>query len=145
MDTHEFLSNVLARGNHYCLLQLLDGGKDAASRKQTFYNNIDDLVVAAKQADNTGWDVYMAMGSFAERGKRTNDRVQNVKALFLDLDIDEDDERKYSTQREALNELRSFCRELKLPKPFIVNSGRGIHVHWAFKESGSCITRTRNT
>ena len=132
MNTREFLLEVLAEGNYYCLLALLNGSE---GRRQTFYNSIDDLIEAAYEYDAGGWDAYVAMGTFAEKGSRTQKAVQNVKAFYFDLDVDPDDDKKYASQAEALHGLRSFCKDLRLPKPLIVDSGRGVHVHWPLAES----------
>lgn len=133
MDALSFLRGALAEGNFYCLLALRDGGKEKENRRQVFFSSREKLVGAAAIWDARGWDTFFALGSFAEAGRRTAEEIQNVKAFFIDLDIG-DDPKKYADIGEAIADLRSFCKQLGLPKPTIVNSGYGVHVYWMLKE-----------
>jgi len=38
------------------------------------------------------------------------------------------------TRREGVDALRSFCKTVGMPKPTLVNSGRGLHVFWTLTE-----------
>jgi DNA primase len=50
------------------------------------------------------------------------------KAFWLDLDCGEN--KPYETQSIALDALKQFVTDTGLPRPTIVNSGRGVHVYW---------------
>ncbi len=52
-----------------------------------------------------------------------------IKSLFLDLDCGEG--KPYSTQQDALIALKAWYKKYELPRPTVVNSGRGLHVYWA--------------
>ena len=52
--------------------------------------------------------------------------------MFLDLDCGP--AKDYPDQRSALDALKKFCSQLDLPKPQLVNSGRGIHAYWLLSE-----------
>lgn len=84
-------------------------------------------------------DVYFSLASFSTGENRTKANVKALKAFWLDLDCGEAKAIPnqttgrpdgYIDQATAFAELRRFCQETKLPKPTIVNSGRGLHVYW---------------
>lgn len=125
MDTKTFLEAVLGDEGMYCAW----GNRIADSKKvQKFYPTIDALIHAAHNLDSEGYDAYFALGTFDDSGSRVASHVKQLKAFFLDLDCGPSKE--YATQPEALSALRSFCKQTKLPRPTLINSGRGIHVYW---------------
>ena len=88
-------------------------------------------------------NVFFGVAKFATDANRTKSNVQSLKALWLDIDcgegkaeIDPDTGRPkgYINQATGLRALRSFCELIGLPKPTLVNSGRGLHVYWVFNE-----------
>jgi len=95
---------------------------------QTFHETIGALVATAMDYDARGWDVYFATATFKTDAGRTADNVQAMRTFFLDLDCGETKE--YPDQVTALHSLQNFCTRMGLPKPLLVNSGRGIHVYW---------------
>ena len=135
MYASKFLGKALAEGNFYCLLALRDGGTSWDNRKQLFFDTKDKLIDSAKSFDDKGWDTFFALGSFDNEGSRKAEHVSRVKAFFLDLDIGDNDPKKYDTRVNALTSLRSFCKQVNLPTPTIVDSGYGIHVYWLLSES----------
>ena len=135
MNTREFLRWVLPTEGVYVALQY-----DLASNgvRQTYFHSTDELAEAAEYHDSEGWDMYFALSNFKEEGTRKSEDAKQIKSFFLDLDIGEDKAAKnegFTTQREALLRLQEFRVALELPKPLIVNSGRGIHVYWVLSES----------
>ena len=96
---------------------------------QKFYTDLDTAIHAAHNLDAEGYDAYFALGTFDQAGSRKTPNVKHLRSFFLDLDCGPT--KDYATQSEALAALRMFCKELKLPRPTLVNSGRGIHVYWA--------------
>ena len=125
METKQFLESVLGDEGHYCIFayRLSDDRK-----VQKFYDNIDAVIHAAHNLDAEGYDAYFALGTFDQVGSRKVPNVKQLRSFFLDLDCGPS--KDYATQSEALAALRKFCKELTLPRPTIVNSGRGIHVYW---------------
>tara|TARA_R110000787_G_scaffold102880_3_gene209075 strand:+ start:3359 stop:6019 length:2661 start_codon:yes stop_codon:yes gene_type:complete len=58
--------------------------------------------------------------------------------LFLDIDCGLDKaeaEKGYATQDLGLKALADFITVTKMPKPLIINSGRGWHVYWVLDEA----------
>ena len=95
---------------------------------QKFYPTIDALIHAAHNLDSEGYDAYFALGTFDDSGSRVASHVKQLRAFFLDLDCGPT--KDYATQTEALAALRTFCKQAKLPRPTLINSGRGVHVYW---------------
>ena len=125
METQQFLESVLGDDGYYCIF----AARASDERKvQKFYDNLDAAIHAAHNLDAEGYDAYFALGTFDQAGSRKVPNVKQLRSFFLDLDCGPT--KDYATQSEALAALRSFCKELKLPRPTLVNSGRGIHVYW---------------
>lgn len=125
MDTRTFLETVLGDEGSYCVWANRLSDK---RRIQKFYTDLDAVIHAAHNLDEDGFDAYFALGTFDEAGSRDAANVRQLRALFLDLDCGPT--KDYEDQGSALRALRLFCKTLKLPRPTIVNSGRGIHVYW---------------
>lgn len=125
METKTFLESVLGDEGSYCVWANRIADKH---KVQKFYPSIDALIHAAQNLDAEGYDAYFALGTFIEAGSREADNVKQLRAFFLDLDCGPT--KDYATQTDALSALRSFCKKGQLPRPTLVNSGRGIHVYW---------------
>jgi len=146
--TKEFLATVLPDEGY-----LIVATPPPAGKKGWWNNVVSDI--PEMQAQSATWlgdgkDVYFAMASYEEERvwsttkidyktkkpgaweKRTQANVKFIRSLFLDLDIDAAEPKKYPDQREAFKALRGFCEAIGLPKPIIVNSGYGIHAYWPF-------------
>lgn len=89
------------------------------------------------------FDVYFGVAKFKGDAGRTKDNVLALKAFWLDIDcgvskavVNDKTGRPngYETQSDGLVALRHFCKVVGLPKPVLVNSGRGIHVYWPLTE-----------
>jgi len=129
MDTRTFLEATLGDSGYYCVY----AARRSDERKvQKFYSSIDDVVHAAQQLDDDGFDAYFALATFTEAGSRKAANVEQLRSFFLDLDCGQGKE--YPTQAEALQALRGFCATLKLPRPTLINSGRGVHAYWPLTE-----------
>jgi len=125
MKTAAFLRRVLGDSGHYCVLAIEKG---TGRKLQKFYNTIDEVYAAAVRLDQSEYNVFFALATFETTENRKAVNVSQMRSLFLDLDCGE--EKGFADQTEALEQLQNFCRRLALPKPLIVNSGRGLHVYW---------------
>ena len=130
MNTENFLRKTLGDEGHYCLFSFRT--KDD-KRIQKFYTSIGDMADAARDLDSKGYDAYFALSTFNESNSRKVSNVKQLKSFFLDLDCGET--KDYPNQDEALKALQGFCKTLSLPKPKLVNSGRGIHAYWFLSEA----------
>ena len=125
METKTFLKAVLANEGYYCVF----ASRTSDDRRvQKFYGSIDQVVDSAQNLDAEGYDAYYALATFNEAGSRKVDNVKHLNSVFLDLDCGAS--KDYATQADAISALKLFCKKLSLPKPVMVNSGRGVHVYW---------------
>lgn len=125
--TIKFLRAVLGDTGHYCIVAI-----KGTKRIQTFYSTIEGAITAALNANEDGFDAYYGLATFKTDESRTNANVEQIRSFYLDLDCGPN--KDYPDQQTALNDLRRFCKELRLPRPTLVNSGRGIHVYWILDE-----------
>lgn len=104
----------------------------------------DNAQAAATVAklDGLGENVFYALGGFTPdaldrerddknklvRGGRKQANVGWLRSFWADLDCGEG--KPYATARDALLSLKNFLDLSGLPKPFVVSSGRGIHLYW---------------
>ena len=130
MNTEVFLNKVLGSQGYYCLFAY-KLGDDKLTQK--FYKTVPELADAAKDLDAKGYNAYYGLATFKESNSRKVTNVNELKSFFLDLDCGES--KDYPSQSDALKDLRRFCKELRLPKPLLVNSGRGVHVYWVLDEA----------
>ena len=130
MDTRIFLKEVLSSSGLYCIFAS-NSSKD--KRSQQFYGSVDYLIDAAVDLDDKGYDVYFALATFNEGKSRKVDNVKHLKAFFLDLDCGPT--KDFASQEDAIAALVVFAKKFKLPKPTLINSGRGVHVYWVLSEA----------
>lgn len=84
-------------------------------------------------------NVFFGVAKYKTPDNRLKENVHSLKAFWLDIDCGEDKAQVnpktgrpfgYIDQATGLQELKRFCQLIGLPKPLLVNSGRGIHVYW---------------
>jgi hypothetical protein len=84
-------------------------------------------------------NVYFGVAKFATGKGRKKANVQGLQAFWLDIDCGESKATVnpttgrpdgYVDQATGLQALQAFCQRIGLPRPLLVNSGRGIHVYW---------------
>ena len=133
MDTLSFLKRVLPTEGFYCSSALTSTG----SMRQDFFGTVEELAAKCQQQDQDGLTSYYALSSFSSHN-RTQAATQLTKALFLDIDCGlekAEAEKGYATQDLGLKALADFITVTKMPKPLIINSGRGWHVYWVLDEA----------
>lgn len=133
MEDFDLLSAVQPASGWYAIVGLGAGGLQ------------QELVETREEADQ--WvehflrkkrNVFFGVAKYKSGNDRTKDNVEALKSFWLDIDCGEG--KDYPTQGEGLDALRAFCKTIGLPKPIIVNSGRGLHVYWPLTEE---ITRAQ--
>jgi hypothetical protein len=130
LTTNNFLSSVLPTEGTYCVMGLKKDGKP----KQKFTETLEELELIANEMLQDAFDVYFALASYEDStAGRTNNNALYLKSFFLDLDCGLG--KPYASQEDALVALKKFIKELGLPKPTLVNSGRGVHVYWVLDQS----------
>ena len=121
------LSAVLSPNGWYCVVGL----KKSANPKQLFVETLADVERETDELLKHGFDVYFGCAKYAASGSRANDNVKDIMSFWMDIDCG--DGKPYPDQLAGADALRTFCRTLGLPKPWLVNSGRGIHAYWPLR------------
>jgi len=130
MNIPDFLRSLLSDSGHYCVFAAKD---DVLIQK--FYDTLEEVDRATRKFGADGLNTYFALGTYNEVGSRKAINVREMKSLFLDLDCGP--LKEYPSQKAAVNALREFCKKLDLPRPFMINSGNGVHVYWPLTEAVS--------
>ena len=100
----------------------------------------DDIAAKLVQQQR---NVFFGVAKYKDDSSRKKSNVLALKAFWLDIDcgptkaaINPKTNRPdgYIDQRAGLTALKKFCDHIGLPKPIIVNSGRGLHVYWPLKQ-----------
>ena len=88
--------------------------------------------------------VYFGVAKFGTNANRTKDNVSTLKSFWMDIDcgprkaeVNQNTGRPdgYIDQAAGVAALRKFCKLIGLPKPYLVSSGRGIHVYWPLTDT----------
>lgn len=124
MATTDLLSAVLPSEGWYCIVGLKTGSKP----KQTFHETLDECEKAIAGLVQDEYNAYFACSKYETNKSRTQPNAKYIKAFWLDIDCGEG--KDYPSQGEGLAALKNFCKATGLPKPTVVNSGRGLHIYW---------------
>lgn len=158
MSPLEFLKAVWPSTGLYCLASPFvvkgrDGGKDGISYHQKVFDTIE---AAAAHTDKIApyKDVFFAVHTLKEREVWNPEKVNRktgevgayevrtqansceARSLFFDLDVGTSTKlvTKYAAQADAVAGLAAFLTATGLPKPMVVSSGGGLHVHWLLSD-----------
>lgn len=123
MKPSDFLRAILPTDGYYALV-----GIKNKKVQQALLPSVSAMGPIVKAALNSGTDVYFGCASFVNADSRKKSNVYYVKSFWVDLDCGEGTE--YATQQDGFNALRALCKATSMPKPWVVNSGRGLHVYW---------------
>ena len=130
METRTFLERVLSGSGYYCVFASRSSDN---KRIQKFYDSISAVIETAHNLDENGYDAYFALATFEDDTSRKVINVKELKSFFLDLDCGPS--KDYPDQPTAIRALQEFCVLTKLPKPVLINSGRGVHAYWLLEEA----------
>jgi hypothetical protein len=101
-----------------------------------FVQTIAEAEVVIQELLDKQKDVYFGCSKFITNENRKAINAGWQKSFWLDLDCGDsyaEEGKGYRTQTEALTDVKRLCTELHLPKPNIINSGNGLHVHWVME------------
>lgn len=134
----EFLEALLPSQGLYYAGELID--PDKGWFKNLGFQDIASVQGQCKLWDNAQRHAYFALGSFepprevdGKFRKRAAALAIHFRAHWLDLDVGQG--KAYGSQKQALVALNVFLKAYRLPKPtYLVSSGNGIHVYWAFEQ-----------
>jgi len=112
--------------------------------KQTLVETREEADTLITAHNKRGADVYFGVAKYTTGNDRTKSNVQALKSLWVDIDCGETkaiiNEKTgkpegYLDKTSGLNALQGFCKLVGLPKPLLVDSGRGIHAYWILKHA----------
>ena len=125
MTIRNLLTTILPTDGYYCVVGL----KSSTSPIQKFVHTIDEVEQEAASLCGSGFNAYFGCAKYETTDSRKAQNVKSVQCFWLDIDCYDD--KPYADQREGMVALKAFCDVLKLPKPTIVDSGKGLHVYWS--------------
>lgn len=152
MKVEDFLARVVAPGNFLCI-----AWKNPARNGMThrFFPRTDIAGAGGllKWAANKGNDAYFAVASFKEAmpdgtdnygnvkymGERTQENTEAFRALWIDVDVRRDGDKKgsnvYEDKKDAGLWLKQFMNATGMPAPNVwINSGYGLHFYWVLED-----------
>lgn len=147
MDTKNFLTRVFAQVDELVICTHKPDHTGANPRgifwNRGSFTDIDEAVAKIAQWDAEPTStIYYSVGAFAghsytddtgkQKWSRKQDQATKFKALALDLDIGEG--KPYMTQKEGWTAMAAALKNIGMPGPMVVSSGRGIHLYWPMTE-----------
>ena len=139
MDTFDLLDAVLPPDGWFAVV-----GIKGKSIKQELVETRDELNKFAATFVEEKRNVFFGCAKFTTGENRKQSNVLGIKSFWMDIDCGEGKELinpvtnrpfGYIDQSTGLVELQRFCVLVGLPKPIIVNSGRGLHVYWVLEQT----------
>lgn len=127
MNNQQFFEKVLPTQGNICVV----GIKDGAVRPK-FFEYLSEAIDQITLFDRGDFNTFFAVGTF-EGYQRKAASCIFMRSFFVDIDCGEG--KPYPTWEDGLIALHQFVSINGLPKPIIVNSGRGIHAYWPFTEN----------
>ena len=124
MEPLDFLAAVLPSPGHgyYCAAEL-----SSAKKTHVFVENLNEIQPRVETWLQNKRDIYFALATFEEQGKRTADNAEYLRSMFIDMD-------GYESKQAAAQALSTFLADTGLDEfgtPWIVASGGGLHCYWA--------------
>ena len=104
MEPLDFLAAVLPSPGHgyYCAAEL-----SSPKKQHVFTEDLAEIPTHARSWLEGQQDVYFALATFADRGKRTADNAEYIKSLFIDMD-------GYESREAAQSALDAFLADTGL-------------------------------
>ena len=134
MTDKDLLSTVQPADGWFAVVGIK--GRTVVQKFKETREEVDQLV---KRYVAEGRDVYFGVAKYATPDNRTKDNVKSLRSFWLDIDCGEGKATAnptsgrpdgYIDQLTGVRALGAFCELVGLPKPTLVNSGRGIHAYW---------------
>ena len=128
MTPLDFIAAVLpSPGNgRYCVVELTSKKKE-----HVYVERLEETEEITSAWLNSSNDIYFALSTFREKGRRTADNAQSIRTVAIDMD-------GYATKQAAAMALNGFLETTGLDAfgtPWVVASGGGLHCYWTFREA----------
>lgn len=147
MSTEQFLNAVLPTQGHRFGLNTFGKQGDTNFRpaqRQFAVGEVSDLISYALWGSGQGANSYFAVGGYTIVLHPTTGKPQRLASAAqwhrcLRMDVDVGPGKPYQTKREALAGVMGMNTHYQMPDPWVVDSGGGIHVYWAFDRDVSLV------
>lgn len=129
MSKIDFLMAALPPGTRYSLRlikKLPNSERDIVRNR--LYNSIEAMETDIDEYLAAEWNVYYATAGFGALDNATAENATAKREFYIDVDCG--DTKPYATKADGLSALKQFAKSTGLPRPTIIDSGRGIHAHW---------------
>jgi hypothetical protein len=120
----QFYEKALPSQGVYCVTGIKDGR--AVNR---FAETLDQLIEIIDELKSDQFNVFVALSSFNNHSRKADNALFS-RSLFIDLDVDPENPKKYRSKEEALTALEDFVQISKFAPPIRVDSGGGVHAYW---------------
>lgn len=127
MDGFDLLTTVQPANGWFAIV-----GIKGDSRQQELVETREEFDEWVEHFQRTKRNVFFGVAKYVDGSSRKKDNVHALKAFWIDIDCGPG--KGYATQEEGFAALRQFCKTVGLPRPIVVNSGRGLHVYWALED-----------
>ena len=138
MATIDLLDAVLPTEGWYAVV-----GIKGKSVKQELVETREELDAIAEKYVEENRNVFFGCSKYKTGDNRRKENVLSIRSFWLDIDCGYGKEEinpltnhpfGYVDQPTGMAELRRFTDLIGLPKPVVVDSGRGLHVYWKLDE-----------
>lgn len=136
MEPLEFLAAVLPPSGKYCSFAVTKSAKKITK----FVDTPEELFATAKQLSDEGHETWYGPSAYNDKGRRLAENAVSMRSLFMDLDCGLDVKtgkpRSFPSKRAAVEALNKFLEDSglgKLGKPWLVDSGGGVHPYWLLR------------
>ena len=134
MSTFDLLATVLPQEGRFCIMGI------GRYPHQTFWDTREEADAEIERLGNSNkkQEIYYGCAKYGDADTRVHSNAQFFQALWMDVDCGADKAvpndkgvvKGYIDQTTGLQEVRRFCKAAHLPRPIIVDSGRGLHFYW---------------
>lgn len=140
MSQFDLISAVQPSSGWFAVVGIKDDPNPAVRVRQWFVETREEVDDIASKFAAQSRNVFFGVAKYASDDGRSKENVSALRSFWLDIDcglskaeVNPKTGRAagYIDQKAGLDALRSFCVATKLPRPILVNSGRGLHVYWA--------------
>lgn len=139
MTNFDLLSAVQPTGGWYAVV----GIKGVDNIQQHLVETREEVDALAARMVQQQRNVFFGVAKYKDGSGRKKSNVLALKSFWMDIDcgptkaqVNAKTKRPngYIDQAAGLKAVQAFCKTIGLPKPIIVNSGRGLHVYWPLVE-----------
>jgi hypothetical protein len=135
MNTLEFLSLVTPRKGQKAIVVRQDFHESPAKCRWVHHVHDDHSSMVDRITSLNEKAIYFALAGFKSRSintfsGRSQSNVEYLRSFWFDIDVEENNSKKYSKKSTAAAALGEFIDKYDLPEPLIVRSGGGLHVYW---------------